>query len=120
VHDDHVQRDFTAQRPDHVWVTDITEHPTAGIQAAGGKLYGCAIKDVFSNRIVGYVLDERMTAQLAVTALRAPSPGGSGPASWWSTAITSPKSEQDHPVLTAAGLQGPMGRVSPPPATAPL
>jgi transposase InsO family protein len=65
VHDDHVQRDLTAQRPDQVWVTDITEHPTAE-----GKLYCCAIKDLFSNRIVGYSLDERMTAQLAVTALR--------------------------------------------------
>ena len=45
VHDDLVQRDFTAQRPDQVWVTDITEHPTAE-----GKLYCCAIKDLFSNR----------------------------------------------------------------------
>jgi putative transposase len=26
VHDDHVQRDFTAQRPDQVWVTDIERH----------------------------------------------------------------------------------------------
>ena len=42
-----------------------TEHPTAQ-----GKPYCCAIKDLFSNRIVGYALDERMTAQLAVTALR--------------------------------------------------
>ncbi len=65
VHDDLVQRDFTADRPDEVWLTDITEHPTAE-----GKLYCCAIKDVFSNRIVGYALDERMTAQLAVSALR--------------------------------------------------
>jgi transposase InsO family protein len=51
VHDDHVQRDFTAAAPDTVWVTDITEHPTAE-----GKLYCCAIKDLFSNRIVGYAL----------------------------------------------------------------
>jgi putative transposase len=65
VHDDHVRRNFTAAEPDQVWVTDITEHPTAE-----GKLYCCAIKDLFSNRIVGYALDERMTAQLAVTALR--------------------------------------------------
>ena len=33
-------------------------------------LHCCAIKDLFSNRIVGYAIDERMTAQLAVTALR--------------------------------------------------
>ncbi len=60
-----MQRSFTAQRPDQVWVTDITEHSTAE-----GKLYCCAIKDLFSNRIVGYALDERMTAGRAVTALR--------------------------------------------------
>ncbi len=33
-------------------ITDITEHPTAE-----GKLYCCAIKGLFSNRIVGYALD---------------------------------------------------------------
>jgi transposase InsO family protein len=65
VHDDHVQRNFTAPRPDAIWLTDITEHPTAE-----GKLYCCAIKDVFSNRIVGYSIGDRMTAKLATTALR--------------------------------------------------
>jgi transposase InsO family protein len=65
VHDDLVQRDFTAPAPDMVWLTDITEHPTLE-----GKLYCCSIKDCFSNRIVGYALAERMTAQLAVSALR--------------------------------------------------
>jgi transposase InsO family protein len=65
VHDDLVQRVFTAPAPDVVWLTDITEHPTVE-----GKLYCCAVKDVFSNRIVGYALDDRMTASLAVSALR--------------------------------------------------
>jgi transposase InsO family protein len=41
------------------WLTDITEHPTLE-----GKLYLCSIKDCCSNRIVGYAIDERMTAQL--------------------------------------------------------
>jgi transposase InsO family protein len=35
-----------------------------------GKLYLCAIKDVHSGRIVGYSIDSRMTASLAVSALR--------------------------------------------------
>lgn len=48
VHDDLVQRDFSAPGPDLVWLTDIAEHRTSE-----GKLYACAIKDVFSNRIVG-------------------------------------------------------------------
>jgi transposase InsO family protein len=66
VHDDLVQRNFRAERPDAILLTDITEHPTVE-----GKLYCCAIKDVFSNRIVGYSIGERMTAQLAASALRA-------------------------------------------------
>ncbi len=65
VHDDLVGRDFTAERPNALWLTDITEHRTDE-----GKLYCCAIKDVYSNRIVGYSLDARMTAALAVSALR--------------------------------------------------
>jgi putative transposase len=65
VHDDLVQRDFTAPAPDKVWLTDITEHPTAE-----GKLYVCALKDVFSNRIVGHATSDRMTAELATQALR--------------------------------------------------
>jgi putative transposase len=65
VHDDLVQRRFTADAPDRLWLTDITEHPTAE-----GKLYLCAIKDVYSGRIVGYSIDTRMKASLAVTALR--------------------------------------------------
>ena len=65
VHDDLVQRDFSAPGPDPLWLTDITVPPTSE-----GKLYACAIKDVFSNRIVGYALSDRMTADLAVHALR--------------------------------------------------
>lgn len=64
VHDDHVQRQFTAEAPNRLWLTDITEHRTDE-----GKLYLCAIKDVFSNRIVGYAISDRMKARLAVAAL---------------------------------------------------
>lgn len=66
VFDDYVRRDYTAAAPDRTRVTDLTEHPTAQ-----GKVYCCAIKDLFANRIVGYALADRMTAELAVTALRA-------------------------------------------------
>lgn len=64
VHDDLVQRDFTAEQPNQLWLADITEHPTGE-----GKLYLCAVKDVFSNRIVGYSIDSRMKSRLAVAAL---------------------------------------------------
>lgn len=40
------------------------------IQAAEGKLYLGAIKDVWSNLIVGYSMDSRMKSQFAVNALR--------------------------------------------------
>lgn len=65
VHDDLVARKFTASGPNELWLTDITEH-----RAAEGKLYLCAIKDVYSKRIVGYSIDSRMKAALAVSALR--------------------------------------------------
>ena len=42
----------------------ITEHKTSE-----GKLYLRAIKDVFSNRIVGYSISDRMKSRLAVDAL---------------------------------------------------
>ena len=64
VHDDLVDRDFTAPAANVTWLTDITEHPTSE-----GKLYLCAIKDVWSTRIVGYSMSHRMTASLAVSAL---------------------------------------------------
>ena len=64
VHDDLVRRDFTATVPNQLWLADITEHKTSE-----GKLYLCAVKDVYSNRIVGYSLDARMKSRLAVAAL---------------------------------------------------
>ena len=64
VHDDLVQRDFTAAAPNRLWLADITEHRTRE-----GKLYLCAVKDVYSNRIVSYALDSRMKSSLAVAAL---------------------------------------------------
>jgi putative transposase len=65
VHDDRVRRSFGARAPNELWFTDITEHPTAE-----GTLDLCAVKDAFSARIVGYSLDSRMKASLAVAALR--------------------------------------------------
>ena len=63
-HDDLVRRDFTATAPNELWLTDITEHWTRE-----GKIYLCAIKDVFSNRIVGWAIDSRMKARLVVAAI---------------------------------------------------
>jgi putative transposase len=107
VHDDLVERAFTATTPNRLWLTDITEHPTTD-----GKLYLCAVKDACTNRIVGYSMAERMTSQLAVdalanaVALRRPT----------DTVVHSDRGSQfrSHAfvrALRAAGLQGSMGRV---------
>lgn len=107
--DDLVNRKFHRLRPNELWMTDITEHPTRE-----GKLYCCAIKDLFSNRIVGCAIGERMTAQLAVSALRSAiarrRPDGT-------VIVHSDRAGQFRArsfraVLTAAGLQGSMGRVA--------
>ncbi len=63
-HEDLVRREFTAPAPNTVWLSDLTEHATRE-----GKLYLCAIKDVWSRRIVGYSISDRMQSQIAVAAL---------------------------------------------------
>jgi putative transposase len=107
VHEDLVEKVFTAERPNVLWLTDITEHPTGE-----GKLYLCAIKDACSTRIVGYSIDSRMTAQLAVAALHNAialrDPDG--------TIVHSDRGSQfrSHAfvrVLKDNGLRGSMGRV---------
>ncbi len=55
---------FTVVRPTELWLTNTSEHWTRE-----GKLYLCAIKDAFSGRIVGYSIDSRMKAGLAVNSL---------------------------------------------------
>ncbi|MBF6271684.1 IS3 family transposase [Nocardia farcinica] len=62
---DLVRRNFTADERNRLWLSNITEHRTDE-----GKLCLCAIKDVFSGRIVGYSIDSRMKSRLAVAALR--------------------------------------------------
>jgi transposase InsO family protein len=73
---DLVKRQFTADGPNRLWVTDITEHPTRE-----GKVYCCVVIDVFSRRVVGWSIDTAQRADLATNALgmaidsRRPSPG---------------------------------------------
>lgn len=67
VRDDYLRRDFTATALNRTWVTNITEHPAVG----QGKVYCCSVKDLFSHRIIGYAIADRITAELAVATLRA-------------------------------------------------
>jgi transposase InsO family protein len=63
-HDDLVKRNFTSGARTRLWLSDTTEYHTGE-----GKLYLCAVKDVFSGRIAGYSIDSRMKSRLAVAAL---------------------------------------------------
>ncbi len=107
IHDDLVARKFTARKPNQLWLTDITEHWTDT-----GKLYLCAIKDVHSNKIVGYSIDSRMKASLAVRALTNAvalrEPAGTIVHSDRGSQFRSRKFVQ---TLSDNGLQGSMGRV---------
>jgi transposase InsO family protein len=60
-----LERDFSAERPDHKWLTDITYIPTGE-----GWLYLAAILDLYTRRIVGWAMAERMTAGLTIRALK--------------------------------------------------
>jgi transposase InsO family protein len=62
--EDLVQRRFWATRPNEVWLTDITEHPTTE-----GKVYCCVVLDLFSRRVVGWAIDRRCETSLVNDAL---------------------------------------------------
>ncbi|MFJ6071564.1 IS3 family transposase [Streptomyces sp. NPDC093065] len=108
VHDDLVRRNFTADGPNRLWLTDITEHATGE-----GKLYLCAVKDVYSGRVVGYSIDARMKSRLAVAALesavarRSPAAG----CIVHSDRGSQFRSRKVAAVLSRHGLVGSMGRV---------
>ena len=53
---DLVRRNFHRPAPNQLWLTDITEHPTRE-----GKVYCCAVLDVFSRRVVGWSIDSTQT-----------------------------------------------------------
>ena len=112
-HDDLVHRQFKAEAPNRLWLWDITEHPTAE-----GKVYLCAIKDMFSGRIVGYSISDRMTSQIAVDALVSAVQRRGDVAGCVVTTIEAASSEAGKwPVFwPATTLPGRWGR-SPPPGT---
>lgn len=61
---DLVGRVFRRDRPNELWVTDITEHPTRE-----GKIYCCVVLDTFSRKVVGWSIDSIQTASLVLNAL---------------------------------------------------
>ena len=109
VHDDLVQRQFVADAPNRLWLTDITEHPTRE-----GKVYLAAVLDVYARRIVGWSIADHLRSELVTDALemarwrRRPAPGKTVLHSDRGSQYTSWAFGQR---LRAAGLLGSMGRV---------
>lgn len=64
VYENLLEQQFTVNHPNYAWVSDITY-----IWTAEGWLYLAALKDLCTKQVVGYSLNERMTAQLVCNAL---------------------------------------------------
>ena len=60
-----LQQDFSAARPNQAWVGDITY-----IATDEGWLYLAVVLDLFSRKVVGWSMSDRMTATLVCDALR--------------------------------------------------
>lgn len=60
-----LDRNFTAEAPDRVWVGDTTYLPVLG-----GFLFLVVILDLFSRKVVGWSLGDRLDAELSTEALR--------------------------------------------------
>jgi len=60
-----LNREFTADRPNQKWVSDITYVPTDE-----GWLYVAGILDLYGREVVGWAMGERMTKGLVLDALR--------------------------------------------------
>lgn len=61
---DLVERDFTAEAPNQLWVADITYIPTLA-----GFLYLAVVLDAFSRRIVGWSMANHLRTELVLAAL---------------------------------------------------
>ena len=61
---DRVERQFTANEPNKVWVADVTQHETDE-----GWFYLAVVIDVYSRLVVGWAFAERFTAELVLAAL---------------------------------------------------
>jgi putative transposase len=61
---DLVGRVFARDRPNELWMTDITEHPTRE-----GKVFCAIVLDAFSRMVVGWAIDSTQTTRLVLNAL---------------------------------------------------
>jgi putative transposase len=106
--DDLINRQFTVDGPDRLWVSDITEHSTDD-----GKVYLAVVLDAWSRRVIGHSIADHLRAELVVDALQM--------AIWRRNGPTGTIVHSDHGTqytswafgrrLRAAGLLGSMGSV---------
>ena len=64
IHANHLSRQFNAESVNERWVSDITYLPTVE-----GWLYLAAIMDLYSRKIVGWAMSDRLKESLVVNAL---------------------------------------------------
>lgn len=62
--DDLVDRDFSVEGPDRLWVADITQHRTDE-----GWVYGAFVVDAWSRRVLGWSLGDHCRTDLVADAL---------------------------------------------------
>jgi len=64
VYENVLNRNFTVQTPNQVWVSDITY-----LRTGEGWVYLASVMDLFSRKIVGWAAGDRITKELALQAL---------------------------------------------------
>ncbi len=75
---DLVKRQFRAERPDALWVSDLTYVPTRS-----GMACACFIVDAFSRRIVGWRVASNMRTEMVLDAFERWRGGPGAAAGWW-------------------------------------
>lgn len=65
IYENKLNREFSANKPNQRWVSDITYIPTME-----GWLYLSVIMDLFSRKIIGWSMDSRMKEDITLNALK--------------------------------------------------
>jgi putative transposase len=61
---DLVQRNFTVEKPNRVWVSDVTY-----LRTAKGWIYLCVILDLYSRKVIGWKISEKNDSRLITSCI---------------------------------------------------
>ncbi len=64
-HTNRIKREFSVDKPNKVWVSDITY-----FNCGGKSMYICVVIDLYSRMVVGYTISKRESKQLVSSALK--------------------------------------------------